>query len=118
MNLGSLVIPTSTWAAVLGEQIQSLKLGFSTKRKHDPKGYLRAHFNQYHIKITYVHEEIPDDSIYQGVNTFSEVLARAKGKDEKSHILQHQKELKDKIQSYTEMQMDLLERIRKYREGK
>ena len=44
LHLGSLVIPTSTWAAVLGEQIQSLKLGFSMKRKHDPKGCLDAHF--------------------------------------------------------------------------
>ena len=66
----------------MGEQIQSLKLGFATKRKHDPKGYLDAHFKQYHIKINYVHEKIPDDSIYQGVSTFSEVLARSKSKDE------------------------------------
>ena len=44
LNLGSLVIPTSTWAAVLGEQIQSLKLGFASKRKHDQKGLLDAHF--------------------------------------------------------------------------
>ena len=28
LNLGSLVIPTSTWAAILGDQIVSLKLGF------------------------------------------------------------------------------------------
>ena len=44
LNLGSLVIPTSTWAAVLGDQIISLKLGFSLKRKHDPKGFMNAHF--------------------------------------------------------------------------
>ena len=80
--------------------MQSLQLGFSTKRKHDPKGCLDAHFKQYHIKINYVLEEIPNDSIYQGVSTFSEVLARDKSKDEEAHILQHQKELKERIQCY------------------
>ena len=52
---------------------------------------------QYHIKITYAYEEIPNDSIYQRVNTFFEVLARAKSKYDQSHILQHQKEIKDRI---------------------
>ena len=118
LHLGSLVIPTSTWAAVLGEHIDSLKLGFSTKRKHDPKGCLNAHFKQYHIKINYVHEEIPDDSIYQGVSTFSEVLERAKSKDEKIHFLQHQKELKERIRCYRALQIGLLEKVRKDREEK
>ena len=118
MHLGSLVIPTSTWAAVLGEQIQYLKLRFSTKRKHDPKGCLNAHFKQYHIKINYVHEEIPDDSIYQGASTFSEVLGRAKSKDEEAHILQHQKELKERIQCYRALYIDVLEKVRKDREEK
>ena len=97
----------------MDEQIVSLKLGFSSKRRHDPKGFLNVHFKQYHIKIAYVHEELLDDFIYQGVNTFSEVLAKAKSKDEKSHILQNQKELKERIQSYRAMQMDLLEKMRK-----
>ena len=118
LHLGSLVIPTSTWDAVLGEQIQSLKLGFSTKRKHDPKGCFDAHFKQYHIKINYVHEEIPDDSICQGVSTFFEVLGRAKSKDEEAHILQHQKELKERIQCYRALQIGLLEKVRKDREEK
>ena len=113
-----MVIPTSTWATVLGEHIVSLKLNFASKRIHDPKGFLNSHFKKYHIKIAYAHEELPDDSIYQGVNTFSEVLAKAKSKDEKSHILQNQKELKERIQSYRAMQMDLLEKMRKDREEK
>ena len=102
----------------MGEQIQSLKLDFSTKRKHDPKGFLDANFKKYHIKIAYLHEELPDDSIYQGVNTFSEVLGRAKSTDEEAHILQHQKELKDRIRSYRPLQIGLLEKVRKDREEK
>ena len=82
LNLGSLVIPTSNWATVLGDQIVSLKLGFSLKRKHDPKGFLNAHFKQNHVKSGYFHENVLDDSIYQGENTFSKILARAKSKDE------------------------------------
>ena len=65
-----------------------------------------------------MHEEIPDDTIYQGVNTFFEVLAKYKSKDEKFHILQNQKELKDIIQSYKAMQMELLEKIIKDKEEK
>ena len=82
LNLGSLVIQNSTWAAVLSDQIVSLKLVFSLKRKHDPKGFLDAHFKKNHVKSGYVHEEVPYISIYQGVNTFSKVLARDKRKDE------------------------------------
>ena len=70
LEIGPLVIPNSTWAAVLGDQIASLKLGFDIKRKHDPKGFLDAHFKENHIKGGYVHEEVPGDSIYQGVNAF------------------------------------------------
>ena len=36
-NLGPLSIPTSSWATKLSNHIVSLKLGFSNKRKHDPK---------------------------------------------------------------------------------
>ena len=64
LDLGPLVIPTSTWDAVLGDQIDSLKLGFAIKRKHDPKGFLDAHFKQNHVKNDYVHEKFPDESIY------------------------------------------------------
>ena len=44
LDLGPPVIATSTWPALLSDQIVSLKLGFSFKRKHDPKGFLDAHF--------------------------------------------------------------------------
>ena len=63
-------------------------------------------------------EEILDNSIYQGVSTFFEVLGRAKSKDEEAHILQHQKELKDNIQCYRALQVGLLEKVRKDREEK
>ena len=82
LNLGSLDVPTSTSATVLGDHIDSLNLVFSLKRRHDPKGVLDSHYKQNHIKGGYVHEEIPDDSIYEGVNTFSEVLEKAKNKEE------------------------------------
>ena len=64
LDLRPLVIPTSTWAAVFGDHVVSLKLGFAFKRKHDPKGFLDAHFKQNHVKNGYAHEEVPDDSIY------------------------------------------------------
>ena len=86
------------------------------KRKHDPKGFLDAHFKQNHVKNGYVHEEVLDESIYQGVNIFSEVLAGAKSKEEHSHILQHQQELKARILSYKAMELALLEKVKKDKE--
>ena len=117
LDLGPLVIPNSTWAVVLGDQINYLKLGFDFKRKHDPKGFLDAHLKQNHIRNGYAHEYVPDDSIYQGVNTFSKVLARAKSKDEQSQILQYQRELKTKVLVYRKMELDILEKVIKHREA-
>ena len=76
LTLGSLSIPTSTWETELSDHIVSLKLGFYNKRQHDPKGIVDFHLKQNHFKIGYTHEETPDDFIYQGVETFSEVLAK------------------------------------------
>ena len=88
ITLGYLSIPTSTWESELSDHIVSLKLGFASKRKHDPKGIIDLHLRQNHFKIGYAHEETSDDFIYQGVDNFSEVLVRAKRKEEQSHILQ------------------------------
>ena len=70
----------------------SLKLGFSSKRQHDPKGIVDLHLKHNHFKTRYTHEESPDDFIYQGVDTFFEVLDRDKGKEEQGQILLYQKE--------------------------
>ena len=67
---------------MLSDHVFSLKLGFSSKRKHDPKGFLDAHFKENHVKIDYIHDKVPNESIFQGVDTFFEVLARAKSKEE------------------------------------
>ena len=80
-------VPSSTPELELSDHIMSLKLGFACKRQHDPKGIVDLHLKQNHFKAGYVHEETPDDFIYQGVDTFFEVLARAKIKEEQSHIL-------------------------------
>ena len=104
ITLGSLSVPTSTWALELSDHIMSLKLGFSSKRQHDPKGIVDLHLRQNHFKIGYVHEETLDDFIYQGVDTFYEVLARAKRKEEQSHILQYQKEIRDRVKHYRSME--------------
>ena len=82
ITLESLSVPTSTWASKLSDHIMSLKLGFASKVQHDPKGIVDLQLKQNHFKIGYVHEEILDDFIYQGVDTLSEVLARAKSKEE------------------------------------
>ena len=40
ITLGSLSVPTSTWALERSDHIMSLKLDFARKRKHDPMGLL------------------------------------------------------------------------------
>ena len=91
----------------------SLKLGFASKRQHDLKGIVDLHLKHNHFKTGYVHEESPDDFIYQGVDTFFEVLERAKSKEEQSHILQYQKEIMDRVKHYTSVELDILERMTK-----
>ena len=94
----------------------SLKLGFSSKRKRDSKGIVDFHLQKNHFKIGYTHEETPDDFIYQGVDTFYEVLAKDEIKEEQSHILQYQKEIRDRVKYYLSMELDILERVTKDRE--
>ena len=77
ITLGSLSVPSSTWASELSDHIMSLKLVFSCKRQHDPKGIVDLHLKQNHFNAGYAHEETLDYFIYQGVDTFSEVLERA-----------------------------------------
>ena len=64
VTLGSLSVPTSTWASELSDHIVSLKLGFAIRRKHDPKGIIDLHLKQNHFKTGYFHEETLDDFIY------------------------------------------------------
>ena len=91
---------------------------YACKRQHDPKGIVDLHLKQNHFKAGYVNEETPDDFIYQGVDTFSEVLAREKRKEEKIHILQYQKEIGDRVKHFKSMELDILERLTKDKEEK
>ena len=50
ITLGSLSIPSSTWESELSDHIVSLKLGFASKRQHDPKGIVDFHLKQNHFK--------------------------------------------------------------------
>ena len=96
----------------------SLKLGFDSKREHDPQGIVDFHLKQNHFKEGYTHEETPDDFIYEGVDTFSEVLARDKIKEEQSHILKYQKEIRDRVWHYRSIELDIQEKVIRDREGR
>ena len=48
----------------------------------------------------------------------SEVLEKAKRKEEQIHILQYQKEIKDRVQHYRAMELDIQEKVMKDREEK
>ena len=57
-------------------------------------------------------------SSIRGLTLFSEVLAKGKSKEEQSHILQYQKEIRDKVQHYRAMELDIQEKVMKDREEK
>ena len=111
-------IPTSTWASELSDHIVSLKLGFASKRQHDHKGIVDFHLKKNHFKTGYTHEETPYHFIYQGVDTFSKVFENAKSKEEQSHILQYQKEIRDRVRHYRAMELDIQEKVMKDTEEK
>ena len=47
---------------------------------------------------------------------FSKVLEREKRKEEQSHILKYQKEIKDRVRHYRSMELDIQEKVIKDRE--
>ena len=116
-TLRSLSIPTSTWASELSDHIVLLKLGFASKRQHDPKGIVDFHLKQNHFKPRYNHEVL-DEFIYQGVDIFFEVLVRTKSKEQQNQILLYQKEFRDRVQHYREMELDIQEKMIRDREEK
>ena len=116
ITIRSLSIPFSTWESNLNDHIVSLKLGFASKMQHDPKGIVDFHLTQNYFKTGYTHEETPYDFIYQGVDTFFEVLAMDKRKEEQSHILQYQKEISNRVRQYRSIELDIQEKVIKYRE--
>ena len=48
-----------------------MNLGEAFKIMHDPVGYLVNFFSHEHLKFQYIHENEPDDSMFQGAIKFS-----------------------------------------------
>ena len=84
-----------------------MNLGEAPKRMHDPKAFLANQLMQDHMKIMYVHQEIPDDSIYRGAKHFSEVVRRIPTPQEKIVIFQYQKELKTTVLHYRKLKLTM-----------
>ena len=112
-NLGSLVIQNSTHVILLGKKITTLNLGKTSRRMHDPKSFLANHFTQEHTRSSYVHQTNPNDSFYQGVIIFSEVLNKTYSQDEKIFIYQYQQDLNSKLLKYRKLELSLQEKAHK-----
>ena len=97
LNLGSLVLQTSTHETILGKEIASINLREAPKRMHDPKSYMSNLFVQEHAKFQYAHQDEPDDSIYRAANDFQEALSNIFNPNVKAHVLKYQKDLKDSV---------------------
>ena len=88
-----------------------MNLGGVPKRRHDHNSLLENHFVQEHMKVTYVHEEQPDDPIYRGAINFSEVVRRISISEEKTFIFQYQKYLKTKVLHFRQIQLTVEENV-------
>ena len=65
------------------------------------------HFVQEHMKVTYIHEEQPDDSIYRGAINFSEVVSRIPTHKEQTFIFQYQKDMNTRVLYFRQLQLTL-----------
>ena len=92
MSIGNLSITTSTHANLLGKKITTLKLEEAPKSMHDSRGFSTTHFSQAHFKSHYEHQNEPNDSIYKGVDSFQDVLARVATPNQRGLILQVQQD--------------------------
>ena len=96
LSLDCLVIQNSTLhATVLGKEITIMKLGEASKRMHDPKAFLVTLFAQEKAKLNYTHEDFRNDSMYMGFVDFREAMKKISDRKFKSHVFQHQKEIKE-----------------------
>ena len=63
---------------------------------HDPVAYLTNLFAHEHVKFQYVHENDPDDSMFQGVTNFQEAMGKITDPYTKSHLYKYQKDIKER----------------------
>ena len=80
---------------------------------HDPKSFLENDFVQEHTKITYSHQDVPDDSIYIGAIDFSQVESRISTPLEKTHMFQYQKEMNNSSLHFRQLRLKVEEDAQK-----
>ena len=76
VNIGNLTLQSLTHVSSVGKEISVMNLGEAFKRMHDPIGYLANLFAHEHLKLQYVHENEPDDSMLQGPTTLQEAIGK------------------------------------------
>ena len=91
LNLGSLILHTSTHATILGKEIASMNLGKAPKMMHDPKAYMASLFMHENARFQYVHEDEPDESIYMEAIEFHEALSKIVDPNIKAHVFKYQR---------------------------
>ena len=64
MNIGNLTLQSVAHVYLVGNEIYVMNLGEAFKRMHDLIGYLADLFAHEHLKLQYVHENEPDDSMF------------------------------------------------------
>ena len=62
-------------AKIEAEGLEDLRLMKSSFKRHDPKGIVKYHYSKVRHRL-YMHEIVPDDSLFQGVLTYDEVKKR------------------------------------------
>ena len=70
ISLDALVLQNPTHASLLGKEIYVMNLGEASKRMHEPMAYLLNLLAHEHVRFHYVHENDPNESIFQAATDF------------------------------------------------
>ena len=94
VSLDSLMVQKPTHASLLGKEISIMYLGEASKRMHEPMFYLVNPFAHEHVIFHYVHENYPDDSMFQEATNFKEVMNKITDLNTKSYMYKYDKDIK------------------------
>ena len=80
---------------------------------HDPMDYLNNLFAHENVRFHYVHENDPNDSIFQVATDFQEPMNKINNPNTKSHLYKYQKDLKVRILRERQDKFELKKNIQK-----
>ena len=76
IRLGPYIITNVPHVHVEAQGLEELCLLHGSQRRHDPTSMVKAHCLGMRLSRLYQHDDLPDDSISRGAQSYDEVLGR------------------------------------------